>query len=211
MSSYPFEKFPVWHHPYQSLKSNCDFTNQLLFKEMMKVFEPVTLTGLDSLPNGNYKSPSMRWIAKRYTFRTRRTVIDVDYSADAFEVDLDDGVRLLIQFMNPKNQEFDESETFLYLVFFYLDRSHKKKSCPFKEVKRFLSHLSEMPSKTIQRLYFRPHEINTFPHFKKLPMLERPNATTQRLKNAYKKKFNAREMEFNDDNGNPYLEIPFCM
>ena len=85
MSSFPFEKFPIWHHPYQSLKSNCDFTNQLLFKEMMKVFEPVTLTGLDSLPNGNYKSPTMRWIAKRYTFRTRRTVINVDYSADAFE------------------------------------------------------------------------------------------------------------------------------
>ena len=82
---YPFEHFPIWHHPYQSLKSSCDFTNQLLFKEMMKVFEPVTLTGLDSLPNGNYKSPTMRWIAKRYTFRTRRTVINVDYSADAFE------------------------------------------------------------------------------------------------------------------------------
>ena len=211
MSSYPFEKFPIWHHPYQSLKSKCDFTNQLLFQDMMKVFEPVTLTGLDSVPNGNFKSPTLDWISKRNTFRARRTVINVDYFADAFEVDLDDGIRLLIHFMNPKDQSFDESETFLYLVFIYLGKSHQKKSCPFKEVRRFLSYISTMPKRTIQRVFLRPLEINSFPHFKKLPMIERPKATTERLNKAYKKKFNAYEMEFNDDQGNPYLEIPFSV
>ena len=61
------------------------------------------MTGIDSEPHGKFKSKNLEWIAKRYTFRTRKLVINVDYSANAYEVDLRDGVRLLIQFMeSPK-------------------------------------------------------------------------------------------------------------
>jgi len=207
MNNYPYEIFPIWHHPYQSLKSKCDYTNELLFKQMMKVFEPLTMTGIDSEPHGKFKSKNLEWIAKRYTFRTRKLVINVDYSANAYEVDLRDGVRLLIQFMNPQNGEFDESESFLYLVFLYLDKTHKKIACPFKEVNKFLDYLQKMPNSSIKRIFMRPLDVSSFPHFKKLPMIDR-KVTTERLKNAYVRKFKASEMEFKDNNCIPYLEIP---
>ena len=53
-------------------------------------------------------------------------VIDIGYSASAFEVDLRGGVRLLIRHMNQESLEYDEEEKSLYLVFLYLVNGYEK-------------------------------------------------------------------------------------
>jgi len=65
-----------------------------------------------------------------------------------------------------------------------------------------------MPIGSIKRIFIHPLDVSSFPHFKKLPMIDR-KVTTERLKNAYVRKFKASEMEFKDSNCIPYLEIPF--
>ena len=207
---YPFESFPVWHHPFQSLKSNCETTNHILFKDMSKHFKPLTLTSLDSEPNGNYRSKTMEYIAQKYVFRARSMIISIDYQADAYEVDLDGGVRLLVRFMNEEDGQFDAGEESLYLVFLYLTKSYNKNVCPFKQVEQFLSYLHEQENRSTKKVFMKPRAIHEYPHFNTLPMIRRPRATTKRLINAYERKLNAFKTSKSDDDGFHYYEIPFC-
>ena len=153
---------------------------------MSKHFKPLTLTSLDSEPNGNFRSKTMEYIAQRYVFRARSMIISIDYQADAYEVDLDGGCRLLMRFMNEDDGQFDEGEESLYLVFLYLTESYNKNVCPFKQVKQFLEYLYEQKDGR-QKVFMKPRAIHEYPHFNTLPMIHRPQATNKTNQGLRKK------------------------
>ena len=177
----------------------------------MKHFKPFTMVGNDSIPSGPFKSKTMEHIAQKYVFRARTMVIDVGYSASAFELDLKGGVRLLIRHMNQESLEYDEDEKSLYLVFLYLVNGYEKRICPFKEVKEFLQYLEQDEERTTERVFLKPHQIHRYKHFDTLPKIDCPKATTDRLIKAYERKLGAYKTKKKDEDGFHYYEIPFGM
>jgi hypothetical protein len=151
----------------------------------------------------------MEYIAQKYVFRARAMIINIDYQANAYEIDLDGGVRLLVRFMNQENGMFDNGEESLYLVFLYLTESYNKSVCPFKEVKQFLNFLYQQEDRTTKKVFMKPRAIHDYPHFNTLPMIQRPQATTKRLIKAYERKLNAFKTSKSDDDGFHYYEIAF--
>ena len=78
---------------------------------------------------------------------------------------------------------------------------HSKKSCNFG-----IHQANERCP--IHVVFFRPHGIQEWSHFKTLDMIPRPNATTSRLKKVYQRALGAKPMDVLDDEGQPYWEIP---
>ena len=206
------EDFPV----YRSIMDlvgigNCEATRRIVYKDLMRHFQPATLVGIESNPNGEFRSEVFRHIAQKYTFMSRSLLMDVEYQAQGYEVDLGDGVKLIVRFAEPMVGrgivQPTSKESWLYLVFLY--RNYRSRACPFKKVREFLKYLKTMNECPTEKVFYRPHSIEQWNHFKCLDMVEYPNATTERLKRCYKKMWNAKPMELLDDLGNPYWEIPF--
>jgi hypothetical protein len=82
------EDFPVFRTLFGSLGiGSCETTRHIVFQSMMKHFETVTLTGIESRPDGEFRRDALKHIAQRYTFVSRTMVIDVEYQAQGYEVD----------------------------------------------------------------------------------------------------------------------------
>jgi hypothetical protein len=205
------EDFPVFRTLFESLGiGSCETTRHIVFQSMMKHFEPVTLTGIESRPDGEFRSDTLKHIAQRYTFVSRTMVIDVEYQAQGYEVDLGDGVKLIIRYAEPMtggSVKPTNKESWLYLVFLY--RNYRNRACPLKKVKTFLEYLKQMPMCPTEKVFYRPHAIHEWQHFRTLDMVDYPNVTTNKLKRCYERFFRAKPMDVLDDKGEPYWEIPF--
>jgi len=203
------EDFPAFRTLFGNLGiGSCDTTRHIVYQSMMKHFEPVTLTGIESRPDGEFRSNTFKHIAQRYTFKSRTLVIDVEYQAQGYEVDLGEGVKLIFRFVEPMAQGPvlpTKKESWLYLIFLY--RNKRTSACPFKKVKQFLEYLKQMPNCPIEKVFYRPHGVEEWQHFKCLDMVDYPNATTERLKRVYKRMFNSKPMKVLDQTGQPYWEI----
>jgi len=204
------EDFPF----YRSIIENfgigkCDATRRIVFNDLQKHFKPLTIEGIESTPNGEFRSETFKYIAQRYTFKSRTLVIDVDYQAQGYEVDLGEGVKLLFRFVEPMKGGMvmpTKKESWLYLIFLY--RNKRNGACPFKKVKEFIEYLKQMPKCPIEKVFYRPHGVQEWLHFKCLDIVDYPNATTERLTRAYKRFFRSKPMNVLDQVGKPYWEIP---
>ena len=99
-----------------------------------------------------------------------------------------------------------DKESWMYLVFLY--RKTMNRASPFKKVIKFLEYLKQMPDCPIDVVFFRPHEVMEWEHFKTLDMIPRPNATTSRLKKVYRRALVQKPMDVLEDEGQLYWEIP---
>ena len=64
---------------------------------------------------------------------------------------------------------------------------------------------AELPDR---KVFYRPHGVQEWLHFKCLDMVDYPNATTERLTRAYKRFFRSKPMDVLDQVGKPYWEMP---
>lgn len=208
---YPHETFPEYKTLFNSMRiGNCDVTKHIVAQELNKIFKPITLTGLRSFPESKFKSKVMKHLAKRYDFFPRIFQITLEYQASSYEFDLGDGIRLLARCMNPETLGEDPTEEYFYLTLLYLKKGEfKNKANPLKRVLEFVKWLEKMNECPVKVVYFRPFSITEQKHFQLLEMVERPNATTERLRNAYQRVWNAKEMKIRDVEGEFYFEIPF--
>ena len=204
------EDFPIFRTMFENVGfGKCDATRHIVYQSMMKHFEPVSLTGLESRPDGEFRSEMMRHIAQKYTFKSRTIVIDVESQAQGYEVEVGDGIKLIFRFVEPMKRgavKPTTKESWLYLIFLY--RTHKNNVCPFKKVRQFLDYLHEMEECPIDVMFYRPHGIQEWSHFQSLDMIEYPNATTERLKRAYQYKWKSKPMDVLDQTNQPYWQIP---
>ena len=204
------EDFPFYRSIIENFGiGNCDATRRIVFKDLQKHFEPLTIEGIPSRPDGEFGSETFRHIAQKYTFVSRTLVINVEYQAQGYDVDLGDGVRLIFRFAEPLKRGMvmpTDKESWMYLVFLY--RKTMNRANPFKKVMQFLEYLKEMPGCPIDVVFFRPHGVLEWSHFKALDMIPCPNATTSRLKKVYERVFRAKAMDVMDDEGQLYWEIP---
>ena len=194
------------------LHGQCELTNTMLYKQLDKHFEPSSIVGSDSNRKTALRSKTLKHIAQRYTLRQRTTLQTIEEFASAWELDLFGGVRLLFRFMNPTSFEEDPNEEFLYLVFLYLEKdSYDQFVCPFKEVTKFLKYVLTMKALPIKRVLFRPCSVQNMKWFNALPMVQRPSASTERLKLAYERNLKAKPCKFKDQDGKWFWEIPFAL
>ena len=207
---YPHETLPFYRHPYECLNiGNCLTTQCILKREFAKNFKPFTLVGLESFPDSKFKSKLMKHIAQQYNFTPRKLIADVDHQITNYEFDLKDGVKLLGMPMDPNSREVCEDESWFYLSLLYLDRNqYKRKANPFKRVLEFVNWIKEMDQCPIDHVFFRPYSIEDQGHLDDLPMI-RKFPSTFRLKKAYQRVWNAREIDILDVEGQKYWEIPF--
>ena len=184
-------------------------TQSILKREFAKHFKPFTLLGVESTPESNFKSKLMKHIAQRYNFTPRKLIADVDHQITNYEFDLKDGIKLLAMPMNPKTREVCDDESFFYLSLLYLDRNqYKRKANPFKRVLEFVNWIKEMDECPVKNVFFRPYSIKNQKHLDDLAMI-RKFPSTKRLKGAYQRLWNAREIDILDVEGQKYWEIPF--
>jgi len=112
--------------------------------------------------------------------------------------------------MNPTTLKEDKSEKWFYLTLLYLKKDeYDGKTNALKKVKEFVDWIGKMKSCPVETIYFRPWATTGVKSFEVLDMIQKPSATTKRLKNAYKKVWGAKEMSIKDVEGNNYYEIPF--
>ena len=206
------EDFPVYRSMFDLMNvGKCDTTRRIVFNELMKTFKPFTIEGIESRPDGEFRSETFRHIAKKYTFKSRLLVINVEYGAEGYEVDLGDDVKLIFRFVRKMNggmvHPSNKEENWLYLILLY--RNAMNSHCPFSKVKKFLTYLKEMNECPIEKVFYRPHGVSEWNHFKCLDMIDFPNATTERLKRVYHRVFNSEPMDLLDQEGKPYWEVPF--
>lgn len=205
------EDFPFYRSIIDNFGiGNCDATRRIVFKDLQRNFEPLTIEGIPSRPDGEFRSKTFRHIAQNYTFVSRTLVINVEYQAQGYDVDLGDGIHLIIRFAEPLKRGMvmpTDKESWMYLVFLYRKRINRAN--PFKKVMQFLEYMKQMEDCPIDVVFFRPHGIHEWTHFKTLDMIPRPNATTSRLKKVYRRALGAKPMDVLDDEGQPYWEIPF--
>ena len=208
---YPHESFPETRTLFNSMRiGNCEVTQRIMKKELEQYHEPSTLTGIKSFPESSFKSPVLRHIAQKYDFFPRVLCARVDYTAASFEINLGNGVKLLARAMNPTTLQEDPTEKWFYLTLLYLDKNeYDGRTNALKKVKEFVAWIEEMKSCPIKTIYFRPFSITDQKHFEVLPMVKKPNATTERLRNAYVRVWDAKEMKITDVEGEYYYEIPF--
>ena len=207
------EDFPFYRSMMENLGvGNCEATRRIVFKDLQKHFKPLTIEGIPSRPDGEFRSETFRHIAQKYTFVSRTLVINCEYQAQGYDIDLGDGVHLITRFVEPLKRGMvmpTDKESWLYLVFLY--RKKINRANPFKKVMQFLEYMKQMEGCPIEVAFFRPHGIQEWSHFKTLDMVDCPNATTSRLKNAYRRALGAKPMNVFDDEGQPYWEIPIFM
>lgn len=207
---YPHETFPLYRHPYECLNiGSCQTTQSILKREFAKHFKPFTLLGVESSPESNFKSNLMRHIAQRYNFTPRKLIADVDHQITNYEFDLKDGIKLLAMPMVPGTREVSDDESWFYLSLLYLDRNqYNRKANPFKRVLEFVKWIKGMNQCPVDHVFFRPYSIEDQSHLDDLPMI-RKFPSTERLKKAYQRVWNAREIDILDVEGQKYWEIPF--
>jgi hypothetical protein len=206
------EDFPVYRSMFDLMNvGKCDTTRRIVFNELMKTFEPYTIEGIESRPDGEFRSETFRHIAQKYTFKSRLLVINVEIGSEGYEVDLGDDVKLIFRFVRKMNggivHPSNREENWLYLILLY--RNTMNRHCPFAKVKKFLAYLKEMNNCPIEKVFYRPHGVSEWRHFDVLKICNRENATTERLTRAYQRKFNSTPMKMLDDEGSPYWQIPF--
>jgi len=208
---YPHETFPTARTLFDIIDSrNCEATAHILRRELAPYHKPSTLVGIKSFPESNFKSELMKHIAQKYNFFPRVLTSLVDYQASSFEFDLGNGVKLLARPMNPTTLKEDKSEKWFYLTLLYLKKDeYDGKTNALKKVKEFVAWIGKMKSCPVETIYFRPWATTGVKSFEVLDMIQKPSATTKRLKNAYKKVWGAKEMSIKDVEGNNYYEIPF--
>ena len=205
------EDFPVYRSMFDLMNvGKCDATRRIVFNELMKTFEPFTIEGIESRPDDEFRSETFRHIAQKYTFKSRLLVINVDYGAEGYEVDLGDGVKLIFRFVRKMDGGMvfpSKKDKWLYLILLYGNAVNSH--CPFSKVKKFLAYLKEMHKCPIEKVFYRPHGVSEWNHFKCLDMIDFPNATTERLTKVYHRVFNSEPMDLLDQEGKPYWEVPF--
>jgi hypothetical protein len=151
----------------------------------------------------------MKHIAQRYNFTPRKLIADIDHQITNYEFDLKEGIKLLAMPMNPTTREVSEDESWFYLSLLYLDRNqYRKKINPFKRVLEFVSWIKEMDESPVHHVFYRAYSIENESHLDDLPMI-RKFPSTERLKKAYQRVWNAREIDILDVEGQKYWEIPF--
>jgi hypothetical protein len=206
---YPHETFPRYRHPYECLNiGNCLTTQSILKREFKKHFKPLTLVGLESFSESNFKSNLMKHIAQQYNFTPRKLIADVDHQITNYEFDLKDGIKLLAMPMHPGSREVSDDESWFYLSLLYLDRNqYKRKANPFKRVLEFVDWIKQMDESPVDHVFFRPYSVENQKHLDDLAMI-RKFPSTKRLKRAYQRLWNAREIDILDVEGQKYWEIP---
>jgi hypothetical protein len=129
------EDFPFYRSIIENFGiGNCDATRRIVFRDLQKHFEPLTIEGVPSRPDGAFRSETFRHIAQKFTFVSRTLVINVEYQAQGYDVDLGDGVRLIFRFAEPLKRGMvipTDKESWMYLVFLY--RKTMNRANPWKQ------------------------------------------------------------------------------
>ena len=124
------EDFPFYRSIIDNFGiGNCDATRRIVFKDLQRHFEPLTIEGIPSRPDGEFRSKTFRHIAQNYTFVSRTLVINVEYQAQGYDVDLGDRIHLIIRFVEPLKRGMvmpTEKESWMYLVFLYRKRINRR-------------------------------------------------------------------------------------
>mgnify|MGYP000549739373 CR=1 FL=1 len=208
---FPHEVFPQTRTLGNVIDARgCEVTQRIIKQELQKFHRPATITGIQSFPDSNFKSQVLRHLAQKYNFYPRVLTSRIDYIASSFEFDLGGGVKLMARNMHPKTLEEDKTEAWFYLTLLYLNKyEYDGKSNALRKVKDFVQWLEEMKSCPIKTIFFRPYCVADQTHFSVLDMIQKPNATTERLTKAYKKVWRAEEIDVLDVEDKPYFKIPF--
>ena len=76
------EDFPFYRSMIDNFGiGNCDATRRIVFKDLQRHFEPLTIEGIPSRPDGEFRSKTFQYIAQNYTFVSRTLAINVEYQA----------------------------------------------------------------------------------------------------------------------------------
>jgi hypothetical protein len=154
-----------------------------------------------------------KWLASKYPFRLNTMMLLEGQGAMSVCWHLGSGCYLHTNNMSPITGEFGEDPKWLYLVLAY---QHKEewdgRATLLPRIKKWIRHLEEMPNCNVEAVFARATDCSShkYRHLRMTKMRTPVNASSERLSKCYKKYFGAKEWEYKDCDGIPYLKWKFC-
>jgi hypothetical protein len=159
----------------------------------------------------DFKYDFNKWLANKWSFRTQTLTISENYRVNALDWDLEDGVHLVTQLIDPTTREISEQPKHLYLLFLYKKSGDWVDANCILKVKEFIKHLELMPACPVETILLRATgmEENNWEHMEKLSYLKDKKATTERLDRVYRYAWGCTDTGWLDLQGKPYLKAKF--
>jgi hypothetical protein len=216
------EIYPEFHTPLPLQFSQRDLVEdpclcQMLRRSLYPKWKPLNLVGswnrkgeqLDLI-----RCPNVRHMAKQYSWRNIRLVIEPWHSVVVKEWNLTGGVSLLAGPMDPRSsRNLELDTTAVYLTWLWRNKdTYTGKARPIPALGKWIKHMELQPASRTQCVYLRPCSPNgreDMVHLKETNYIPSKRMTTANLKKAYAEVLGAYETGMPDSDGEFYWTVPF--
>ena len=186
-----------------------------VYRPHFDIFAPSIWWGIETTPEeaGDYpyQHDHNKWLARKYRHRTNTLEIFDEQAAMSICWSLGGGCYLHTNTMNPETSDFAEDERYLYLVMAYRHKDGWNGQPMLPRIREWIKYLEQMPSCPVQHIYARAMDCSprNQEHLRLTGMLMDKKASSRRLDRCYRKYFGARDWEYKDGDGKPFLKFSF--